>query len=196
MMPVHTVLVALTFAVGFAVLIRRAGSAPLLRLGAGLVMVAVLAVVPVPPGSTVLALLSGLFWPLSAGTVAAVLHDLWTIFRPAQPSRRDRLPFWIAVILLAALVYPAALGARLPDIYALGYSGPVVPAVTAVILAAGIIARSWLVVIWIGMAAAAALFDLGPSLNLWDYLIDPLVVTVALVRLGWMLITRRKAQIG
>jgi hypothetical protein len=99
-------------------------------------------------------------------------------------ERRDlRAVTWL-VVAGAALLYPSALGWTRFDSYALGYgSVEFVTALLLVTLAAWHL-RFTVVAIIVIAAALAYLVGAYESRNLWDYLIDPLVASYALI---WLL---------
>ncbi len=102
--------------------------------------------------------------------------------RTVIEPRDLRVLFWL-VAAGAACLYPFALGWTQFDSYALGYgSFEFVTALLLVTLAAWHFRRNVVVLI---VVAAALAYCVGvyDSRNLWDYLIDPLVTLVALVRL-------------
>ncbi len=99
-------------------------------------------------------------------------------------GQRDlRALMWL-VAAAAVFLYPFALGLSPFDPYALGYGS--VGFVTALLLLtlAAWYARLNLIVLVVVAAALAYLGSAYESRNLWDYLIDPLVSTYALV---WLL---------
>lgn len=87
---------------------------------------------------------------------------------------------WLAAILAAALfLYPMALGATVFDPYALGYgSYGFATALLAITLLAWRTRHYWLVASIVA-AIAAQLAGLLESANLWDYLLDPVIVAYA-----------------
>lgn len=84
------------------------------------------------------------------------------------------------------LLYPSAVGLIDYDAYGLGYHGILLPAVVAAVLAYAIWRRYWVVVAVIDIALAACVLGLGRSLNLFDYLIDPVAAVVG--ALSWVVI--------
>lgn len=99
-------------------------------------------------------------------------------------SPRDlRALFWL-VAFGAAFLYPFALGWTRFDPYALGYGSiGFVTALLVVTLVAWHFRRNVVVLIVVA-AALACLIGAYESPNLWDYLIDPLAASYALV---WLL---------
>jgi len=113
-----------------------------------------------------------------AGAACVAQFTRGTVIEP----RDLRVLFWL-VAAAAAFLYPFALGWTRFDPYALGYGSiEFVTALLLVTLAAWHFRRNVVVLI---IVAAALAYCVGAyeSRNLWDYLIDPLVALVALVRL-------------
>ena len=113
-----------------------------------------------------------------AGAACVAQFTRGTVIEP----RDLRVLFWL-VAAVAAFLYPFALGWTRFDPYALGYGSiEFVTALLLVTLAAWHFRRNLVVLI---VVAAALAYCVGAyeSRNLWDYLIDPLVALVALVRL-------------
>lgn len=99
----------------------------------------------------------------------------------------------------AAVLYPLALGIGYFDPYALGYS--TLPFIASLFLIALIAwyAHLYVLTVCIALAVTAHAHDLLESRNLWDYLIDPLLVFYALFTQGKVLVRRaastaRKAE--
>jgi hypothetical protein len=105
-------------------------------------------------------------------------------------ERRDlRVLSWL-VVAGTAFLYPFALGWTRFDSYSLGYG--LVEFVTALLL---VTLAAWhfrftVVVIIIIAAVLAYLVGAYESRNLWDYLIDPLVASYALI---WLLAGARRS---
>lgn len=185
---IHKLLVAGVLALPVLFLTGLVLKRPALRIGITIVLCIVLAFLPYPSDSRVFPAMAGALWPLSAGLAVGLVHAFAAMLlaRPVVSARDYRL-FTGLVIALAVLIYPAAFGAHVPDVYALGYSGWTVPATMALLLVAGILAGSWLTVAWVAGAALWALAGIAPGLNLWDALIDPVIVIGAIAgqaRLG------------
>ena len=166
-----------------------------MRLCVATVLAALTAVLPWPSDSGAFAAVAGALWPLSAGLAVGLVYEFATVLRGRPPvPDRDYALFTALVLVIGLALYPAALGAHLPDLYALGYSGWTVPAVMASLLAAGALAGSWLTVAWVGVAAAFALSGAAPGLNLWDSLIDPVIFVGAIAGLLRAWLARRRLR--
>ena len=88
------------------------------------------------------------------------------------------IPSWLAVMIIAValLLYPTALGLTMFDLYAHGYY----PIVIAPALLAVFVFSLWFdsrpVALILATAFVAWAFSMLNSNNLWDYLIDPVIV--------------------
>lgn len=134
--------------------------------------------------TTALALIGGIA-PLLHGTFGAPSLTLLQLAL-LQLAGRTPSPFdWrpaLGLLLFALLFYPLALGVGSFDPYALGYRPQALLAALPVLAAALWWRRrdDWLLILAIDLAAyAGGLFD-----NLWDALVDPLLVLLALVVVG------------
>jgi hypothetical protein len=89
--------------------------------------------------------------------------------------------FATAMLALGGLVlYPGALGFFDYDTYVLGYSGYLLPFALAAVLGYAVYRRYLLVAACINIGILAFLFSAGRSLNLWDYIIDPVAWVLAI----------------
>lgn len=158
-----------------------------------------------------LVLVNILFWPLGMGMelplsayVRGVTGDLsivtllllWTSILPN--AKRVPLPFIVGLILVAIPFYPMALGLGMIDPYAWGYGS--IALVGVVIVAAFICGLvNWIKGVWIlSFALVAWSFHWHESGNLWDYVLDPLLVIWAVCAIVYRLQQRRrqKQQLG
>ena len=158
-----------------------------------------------------LALVNILFWPLGMGMelplsayVRGVTGDLsivtllllWTSILPN--AKRVPLPFIVGLILVAIPFYPMALGLGMIDPYAWGYGS--IALVGVVIVAAFICGLvNWIKGVWIlSFALVAWSFHWHESGNLWDYVLDPLLVIWGVCAIVYRLQQRRrqKQQLG
>lgn len=137
-------------------------------------------------GTTLLATLRGLFAEPALTTVVVLAALLLARVGGAVPIRFDGLERRLVAVLAVAVglvFYPPALGLGPVDPYAWGYGGALLP------LGVGGVAMLACVggcpVLALALAAALAGWRLHwlASPNLWDYLIDPLLVLGALLAL-------------
>jgi MFS family permease len=88
--------------------------------------------------------------------------------------------FGTLMLAVAGLVlYPAAVGFLDYDSYVLGYSGYLLPAAIAVVLAYAIYRGYFIIALALNAAIFAFLFGARQSLNLWDYVVDPVAWIIA-----------------
>ena len=168
--------------------------------------------IPVAARITLLLLLGNLFfWPLGmslelplAAYVRGVTGDLsivsllllWSIFLPV--SKKTPLGFKVAIVLIATLFYPLALGVGMLDPYAWGYGSlGLFIAVIVFAIVCGI--AGWTKGVWVlALAMIAWAAHWHESVNLWDYLLDPFLAFWALFAIVSSIQQKRreKAQSG
>lgn len=152
---------------------------------AGVLSALVVAAALVPVGGVSLAAaLLGFFDTLSTTTLLLLVLAILSMTSGRSDlsgSRPDKAFTAIALVGGAVLLYPSTMGLLNTDIYAIGFGGFMLPAILGVMLAYA--AYNGLVVVpaITGLALAAWLFSIGESRNLWDYLIDPVAVVVAIM---------------
>ena len=78
------------------------------------------------------------------------------------------------------MLYPGAIGFLNYDTYVLGYSGYLLPLLLAAILGYAIYRRYVLVALALNVGILGFLLSAGRSLNLWDYVIDPVAWLLAI----------------
>ena len=167
--------VAAGFAIGSAF-----SRAPAVRLG----VAAALTLVSLIPlgGVGGFALLFSVLGPLSVATILGIgiLLGLSLGVVP-QAVRRDLLALAAVIAALGIVLYPAAIGLLPWDAYQLGFEGAALPAVLIVIALAAAAYGLLVIPLWIAVAAIAWQARLFASLNLWDYLIDPVAWLACLI---------------
>ena len=77
-------------------------------------------------------------------------------------------------------LYPGAIGILNYDTYVLGYSGYLLPLLLAATLGYAIYRRYVFIVLALNVAILGFLLSAGRSLNLWDYVIDPVAWLLAI----------------
>ena len=132
--------------------------------------------------------------PSMALVLFSILHlarsSGWAGFRALNIS-------WLhyAAAALGLVLYPAALGLGWFDPYALGF-GAWLP---AAFLACGAVcwpfAGTRLIALWVMAALIAHGYGLGESDNLWDYLLDPAAVAIAMFRVIAGAVARKRHAI-
>ena len=89
--------------------------------------------------------------------------------------------FGTAVLVLAGLLlFPGAVGFLNYDTYVLGYGGYLLPLLLAATLGYAIYRRYFLVALALNIGILGYLLGAGRSLNLWDYVIDPVAWILAI----------------
>jgi len=145
------------------------------------------------------------FWPLGLGMelplaayVRGVVGDLsivtmlllWTSLVLA--SKPAPLAFKLAIVLIAIVFYPLALGLGMLDPYALGY-GSIAFFIAVLFFALVCGLANWSKGVWIiAIAILAWAAHWHESANLWDYLLDPFLAIWALAGFIGALYRRRR----
>lgn len=128
---------------------------------------------------TTIALIAGIAPVMHAlfGPPSVTLLLLAILHLPARPLTPLTYPTALGLLAFAALFYPAALGWGSFDPYALGYQPGVLLGLLALLGALLWWRRRhvWLLI----LAASLAAYASGIFANLWDVLIDPLLVLLA-----------------
>jgi hypothetical protein len=93
------------------------------------------------------------------------------------------------LVLGGLLLYPGAVGFLNYDTYVLGYSGYVLPTLLAAILVYAVYRHYFLVALALNLGILGFLLGAGRSLNLWDYVIDPVAWFFAIG--SWLAIALR-----
>jgi hypothetical protein len=153
------------------------------------IAIAVLLAVSTPIGSIPIAQVTrGIFGDMSITTL--ILMSYFFIFPTTSRDKSKQL--FILVVITGLLFYPTALGLGMTDPYQWGYlnsyrgiGSPMLflGALIVVILIAARL-KNDLILLCIAMATGAFVFGAMESKNIWDYLIDPMIVTFGLFRIG------------
>lgn len=144
--------------------------------------VSVLAVVPFGDVSLVLAL-KGLFADLSITTITLLVA--WPLHRAAnlQPNKADTAWLCVVVLIFAMVLYPMALGIGNYDTYAIGFRPWVLLTLVAVLGVLATQRQYWLSATTLALVLGGYWFKVLDSQNLWDYLLDPILVIFAVTYL-------------
>jgi fumarate reductase subunit D len=128
----------------------------------------------------------GLTGDLSVGTMVLMVFYVLRSRWPARFSRFDHeLPIAAAaLVVVAAVFYPMALGVTLTDPYGHGYYPTVSSALLLALVCWAVLSRWYLVAVTLVLAYAGFAGQWLESSNLWDYLFDPVLVAAALVVLA------------
>ncbi len=118
-------------------------------------------------------------WPSPPGLLLLVVLAISaTMNRHIEMSAEFR--FGTSMIALAGFVlYPASVGFLDSDTYALGYSGYSLPIAIALSLAYAVYRGYLLTALALNVAIGLFLLGAGRSLNLWDYVMDPVAWIIA-----------------
>jgi hypothetical protein len=113
--------------------------------------------------------------------IALILQQYfsWQLYQENELLLLRRL-----VLAAAILLYPFALGLTRFDSYSLGYANPWLLAILFIIALFFWLKKYYFLALTITAAVFACTLQLLESLNLWDYLLDPLFVV--LVMLTWL----------
>ena len=84
------------------------------------------------------------------------------------------------LVLAGLLLFPGAVGFLNYDTYVLGYGGYLLPLLLAATLGYAIYRRYFLVALALNIGILGFLLGAGRSLNLWDYVIDPVAWILAI----------------
>ncbi|MFZ2854469.1 MAG: hypothetical protein WAZ34_10220 [Rhodocyclaceae bacterium] len=172
------------------------GLARLPRARRGLAVLVLLLLLLLPIGDLPLAAyVRGIVGDPSIGTLLLLGYALARQSGFLAPlSASGRLAALALPLLAAGILYPLALGAAAYDSYRWGYGDPYFLGLLLVLA----VAATWrlpLVALSIALAVLAWALGWHESGNLWDYLIDPLLVIYALFALPRALFAlRRRAR--
>jgi hypothetical protein len=147
------------------------------------------------------------FWPLGlslelplSAYVRGVTGDLSIVtillLLSALLWRNQRTPLGVKIViaLIGSCFYPFALGLGMIDPYGWGYSS-VVLLIAALVFATVCAIANWSKGAWvIGLAIIAWSVQWHESSNLWDYLIDPLLVAWAILEIVIAAVKNRKEK--
>jgi hypothetical protein len=164
----------------FAALAGIATMKPALRSGAGLAGVILAACLTISDRSLFDWLVSAIERPSAPGLL------LMTMFAISAATGRSyqsvpEFRFGTAMLMLAGLgLYPGAIGFLNYDTYILGYSGYLLPLLLAAILGYAIYRRYVFIALALNIGILGFLLSAGRSLNLWDYVIDPVAWFLAI----------------
>ena len=189
--------IVLLFSMGFLLcgVIPAVGRQTVLRLLTGLALAFLFFLVPAGPVKLV-GHLKGLQFEPSLGTMVIFVglvcvrldQSMVNIGTVAFHNLKQELNGLIAAILLmSCAIYPMALGLGNFDPYAFGYQSWTIAAAAFVAWFLVWFEKFELIALWFVLAVFACLIELGESDNLFDYLLDPIALTAALVWLiGWL----------
>jgi hypothetical protein len=172
-----------------AITLRLACRFNLRRSYSYLLVLVVLAAISVPIGDlTITQITRGVFGDLSITTMVVLMYFL--LF-PTTPRGKSKQLF-ILLIITGLLFYPASLGLGMTDPYQWGYLNSYRGITSPMLFLASLIVVMLIAVrlnndliLWcLAVATGAFLIGAMESENIWDYLIDPLIVIFGLFRIS------------
>jgi hypothetical protein len=172
---------------------RAATAALATRLGI-LALVLVLLWLPLA-GIPAIAYVRGTLGDLSVTTVLLLVLGCWSELTGRALGVRNQIRVLMLGALTAGLtLYPWSVGLTRVDPYSWGYGSYMLVGVLSSVAVVCWLRQAYLVVTALLLATTAYLLQLGESTNLWDYLVDPLLVLFALVWFGtdWVKFLRRR----
>ncbi len=172
-----------------AIILRLACATNLRRGYSYTLAIMALVAVSIPTETMPLAQITrGVFGDMSITTI--VMLGYFLIFPTTSREKSNQL--FILIVVVGILFYPAALGLGMTDPYQWGYlnayRGIAAPMLFLTALAAIMLIalrlNNDLILLCIASATMAFLIGAMESRNIWDYLIDPLIVIFGLFRIG------------
>ena len=167
----------------FAVMAALTGIAtmkPAARIGAGLIGLILAACVTISGRSLFDWLVSAIERPSAPGLLLMIVFAISAATGRSYQSVPE-FRFGTATLMLAGLgLYPGATGILNYDTYVLGYSGYLLPLLLAATLSYAIYRRYVFIAMALNVAILGFLLSAGRSLNLWDYVIDPVAWLLAI----------------
>lgn len=153
---------------------------PAKRTAIGLAAIAIATLTPISTRSGFEWIVSAIERPSAPGLLLLVLCAI-TATTGRRFDDRAEFRFGTAILVLTGLVlYPGAVGFLNYDTYVLGYSGYLLPLMLVAVLAYAIYRRYFFVVAALNVGILGFLLSAGRSLNLWDYIIDPVAWMLAI----------------
>lgn len=150
------------------------------RIAIGLLAIVAALLIPISTRSAFDWIVSAIERPSAPGLLLLVLFAISATTGRRFDDRREFRFGTAMLVLTGALLYPGAIGFLNYDTYILGYSGYVLPLLLALLLAYALYRRYFFVVATLNVAILGFLLGAGRSLNLWDYVIDPLAWLLAI----------------
>ena len=167
----------------FAVMAALTGIAtmkPAARIGAGLAGLILAACLTISGRSLFGWLVSAIERPSAPGLLLMIMFAISAATERSYQSVPE-FRFGTATLMLAGLgLYPGATGILNYDTYVLGYSGYLLPLLLAATLSYAIYRRHVFIAMALNVAILGFLLSAGRSLNLWDYVIDPVAWLLAI----------------
>lgn len=165
------------FAVALMIALLLLALVPVRRrwlLAAALVFATATVFLPVL-GSTLHVAIRSVVAPLGASFYLLAASGSYAFVRGrAAVAPRNEAVFAALIAVAGAALYLSAFGFIRADLYRLGFDNRVVVALAIVLLATGVLLRSWMTIGWVALAAAMKAVGAVDSANAFDHFIDPL----------------------
>lgn len=153
---------------------------PTKRICIGLAAIAVAAVIPISTRSLFEWIVSAIERPSAPGLLLLTIYAISAVTgRTFSQNAEYRFGTGMLVIV-GFLLYPASVGFLNYDPYVLGYSGYLLPIALVILLAYALYRRYFFIVAALDVGILGFLLSAGRSLNLWDYVIDPVAWMLAI----------------
>lgn len=153
---------------------------PAKRIVLGLAAIAIAACVSISIRSGFEWIVSAIERPSAPGLLLLIILA-FTVVTGRSFDRSAEYRFGTGALVIAGLIlYPGATGILNYDTYVLGYSGYLLPLALVALLAYAIYRRYLFIVAALDIGIAGFLLSAGRSLNLWDYVIDPVAWFLAI----------------
>lgn len=121
----------------------------------------------------------GAFGNLSIATIFLLIYFIYAeLSRNNEPYSINPIIFFI-LVLLAALLYLSVFGYITEDVYSWGYYPAWMLLLYVVIQIIFSIRSRLFAILWL-IALIAFIFKIQTSINLWDYLFDPLLISISI----------------
>lgn len=131
----------------------------------------------------------GAFGNLSITTMFLLLYFIYAELSSNNELYSIRPVIFFILVILAALLYLSVFGYIAQDIYAWGYYPAGMLALYVVIQIVFSIKSRLFATLWL-IALIAFIFKIQSSINLWDYLFDPLLISISIFYLLTFVIMR------
>ena len=153
---------------------------PAYRAGLGLAAIVAAMSVHISTRSGFEWIVSAIERPSAPGLLLLVIFA-FTAITGRSFERNSEYRFGTGALVIAGLIlYPGATGFLNYDTYVLGYSGYLLPLALVALLAYAIYRRYLFVAAALDIGILGFLLSAGRSLNLWDYIIDPVAWFLAI----------------
>jgi hypothetical protein len=197
-MQMHTDLTGL-FGITLAIIslfvrLPRVRALPLIRRAAAVAAAVIVVSIPLW-GVSAAAFVRGMTGDLSITTLVLLGMALLRSFSgKAVVADDDRLALLRAILIIAVLFYPLALGLGMFDPYRLGYGNLWFMVALLGLAVWSALRYSTLLALCIALAVSAWTAGWYESPNLWDYLLDPWLAVYALVAQSRVVLAQWRAR--